>query len=85
MDNNSKFINYINYLLNGNDENDKDCNYADVEKYINYAIDRNTLTPDESKFALYILRLSPSKKRKVRDFNQVYKDFISKDKVNLER
>lgn len=84
MENNTKMVNFLNYLLD-RDEYDKRSNYIEIERYLNYSLDRNIFTPQETKFANYILNLSKFRKGKIINFNNLYEEFMAKNKNDLER
>ena len=81
---NNKMVSFLNYLLN-RDEFDKRSNYIEIERYLNYSLDRDTLSNEEAEFASYILGLSTFRKGRIENFNKIYDEFASKNKYNLEK
>lgn len=80
----NKMINFLNYLLN-RDEFDKRSNYIEIERYLNYSMDRDMLSKEEAEFASYILGLSTFRKGRIENFNKIYNEFASKNKNDLEK
>lgn len=81
---NNKMVSFLNYLLN-RDEFDKRSNYIEIERYLNYSLDRDMLSNEEAEFASYILGLSTFRKGRIENFNKIYNEFASKNKYNLEK
>ena len=81
---NNKMVSFLNYLLN-RDEFDKRSNYIEIERYLNYSLDRDMLSNEEAEFASYILGLSTFRKGRIENFNKIYDEFASKNKYNLEK
>lgn len=84
MDKQNKMVSFLNYLLD-RDEYDKRSNYIEIERYLNYSLDRNIFTPQETKFASYILDLSSFRKGRIHDFETLYKEFKENEKSDLEK
>ena len=80
----NKMISFLNYLLD-RDEFDKRSNYIEIERYLNYSLDRDMLSNEEAEFASYILGLSTFRKGRIENFNKIYDEFASKNKYNLEK
>ena len=80
----NKMISFLNYLLD-RDEFDKRSNYIEIERYLNYSLDRDMLSNEEAEFASYILGLSTFRKGRIENFNKIYNEFASKNKYNLEK
>lgn len=80
----NKMVSFLNYLLN-RDEFDKRSNYIEIERYLNYSLDRDMLSNEEAEFASYILGLSTFRKGRIENFNKIYDEFASKNKYNLEK
>ena len=64
----NKMISFLNYLLD-RDEFDKRSNYIEIERYLNYSLDRDMLSNEEAEFASYILGLSTFMKGRFDNFN----------------
>ena len=77
-------VSFLNYLLD-RDEFDKRSNYIEIERYLNYSLDRDMLSNEEAEFASYILGLSTFRKGRIENFNKIYDEFASKNKYNLEK
>ncbi len=80
----NKMISFLNYLLD-RDEFDKRSNYIEIERYLNYSLDRDMLSNEEAEFASYILGLSTFRKGRIENFNKIYDEFASKNKYDLEK
>ena len=80
----NKMISFLNYLLD-RDEFDKRSNYIEIERYLNYSLDRDMLSNEEAEFASYILGLSTFRKGRIENFNKIYDEFASKNKYDWEK
>ena len=80
----NKMISFLNYLLD-RDEFDKRSNYIEIERYLNYSLDRDMLSNEEAEFASYILGLSTFRKGRIENFNKIYDECASKNKYDLEK
>lgn len=84
MGKSKEMIKFLNYLLE-RDDFDKRANYIEIERYLNYSLERNLLSTQEEKFAEYILNLPKFRKGRIENFDLLFEEFLAKNKTDLER